>query len=59
MLFWCACDADELRHLLLDKYQTGIIKSDDHHVRIAFSSVDVPSIEGLIDTVYKAAAELV
>ena len=59
MLFWCACDADELRHLLLDKYQTGIIKSDDHHVRIAFSSVDVPNIEGLIDTVYKAAAELV
>ena len=59
MLFWCACDADELRHLLLDKYQTGIIRSDDHHVRIAFSSVDVPNIEGLIDTVYKAAAELV
>ena len=59
MLFWCACDADELRHLLLDKYQTGIIKSDDHHVRIAFSSVDVPNIEGLIDTVYKAVAELV
>ena len=59
MLFWCACDADELRPLLLDKYQTGLIKSDDHHVRIAFSSVDVPNIEGLIDTVYKAAAELV
>ena len=59
MLFWCACDAEELRHLLLDKYQTGIIRSDDHHVRIAFSSVDVPNIEGLIDTVYKAAAELV
>ena len=59
MLFWCACDAEKLRNLLLDKYQTGIIRSDDHHVRIAFSSVDVPNIEGLIDTVYKAAAELV
>ena len=59
MLFWCACDAEKLRQLLLNEYQTGIIRSDDHHVRIAFSSVDVPNIEGLIDTVYKAAAELV
>ena len=58
MLFWCACDAEKLRHLLLDEYQTGIIKSDEHHVRIAFSSVDVPKIEGLIDTVYEAAKRL-
>ena len=58
MLFWCACDAEKLRHLLLDEYQTGIIRSDEHHVRIAFSSVDVPKIEGLIDTVYEAAKRL-
>ena len=58
MLFWCACDAEKLRQLLLNEYQTGIIRSDDHHVRIAFSSVDVPNIEGLIDTVYEAAKRL-
>ena len=58
MLFWCACDAEKLRQLLLNEYQTGIIRSDDHHVRIAFSSVDVPKIEGLIDTVYEAAKRL-
>ena len=58
MLFWCACDAEKLRGLLLDEYQTGIIRSDEHHVRIAFSSVDVPKIEGLIDTVYEAAKRL-
>ena len=58
MLFWCACDAEKLRTLLLDEYQTGIIRSDEHHVRIAFSSVDVPNIEGLIDTVYEAAKRL-
>ena len=58
MLFWCACDAEKLRTLLLDEYQTGIIRSDEHHVRIAFSSVDVPKIEGLIDTVYEAAKRL-
>ena len=59
MSFWCECNAEELRTLLLDKYQTGIIRSDEHHIRLAFSSVDLPNIEPLVDTVYKAAAELV
>ena len=59
MSFWCECNAEELRNLLLDKYQTGIIRSDEHHIRLAFSSVDVQNIEGLVDTVYKAASELV
>ena len=59
MSFWCKCNAEDLRRLLLDKYGTGIIRSDDHHVRLAFSSVDVEKIEGLVDVVYKAAEELV
>ena len=59
MSFWCKCDAEDLRQRLLNEYQTGIIRSDDHHVRIAFSSVDLENIEDLIDTVYKAASELV
>jgi len=59
MSFWCECNAEDLRQKLLNDYQTGIIRNDDHHVRIAFSSVDEPKIEDLIDTVYKAASELV
>ena len=58
MSFWCKPNAEDLRKYLLDKYQTGIIRSDDHHIRIAFSSVDVQNIEDLVDTVYKAASEL-
>ncbi len=58
MSFWCKANAEELRKYLLDKYQTGIIRSDDHHIRIAFSSVDIQNIEDLVDTVYKAASEL-
>ena len=58
MLFWCKCDAEELRTLLMDEFQTGVIRCDDHHIRLAFSSVDAPKIEGLIDTVYEAAKRL-
>ena len=59
MSFWCQCNAEELRNYLLDVYQTGIIRSDEHHIRLAFSSVDVCNIEPLVDTVYKAASEMV
>jgi len=59
MSFWCKCNAEELRNYLLDTYQTGIIRSDEHHIRLAFSSVDTQNIEPLVDTVYKAASELV
>ena len=31
----------------------------DHHIRLAFSSVDAEKIEDLIDTVYTAASKLV
>lgn len=58
MLFWCSCDAEELRTLLMNEFQTGVIRCDDHHIRLAFSSVDAPDIEDLIDTVYKAASKL-
>lgn len=58
MSFECSCNADELRHLLLDKYGTGVIRLDDHHIRLAFSSVDLNDITALIDTVYIASAEL-
>ena len=59
MLFWCACDAEDLRTTLMNEYQTGVIRCDDHHIRLAFSSVDVQNIEALIDTVYTAASKLV
>ena len=58
MSFWTRPDAEDLRKYLLANYQTGIIRSDAHHIRIAFSSVDTENIEGLVDTVYKAASEL-
>lgn len=58
MLFWCKCNAEELRTLLMNEYQTGVIRCDDHHIRLAFSSVDAPNIEDLIDTVYTAASKL-
>ena len=58
MSFECSCNADELRHLLLDKYGTGVIRLDDNHIRLAFSSVDLKDIPALIDTVYIASAEL-
>ena len=58
MSFRCECNAEDLRRYLLDKYQTGIIRSDDHHIRLAFASVDLDKIDGLVDTVYKAAEEL-
>lgn len=58
MSFECSCNADELRHLLLEKYGTGVIRLDDHHIRLAFSSVDLKDIPALVDTIYAAAAEL-
>ena len=58
MSFRCVCNAEDLRRYLLEKYQTGIIRSDDHHIRLAFASVDLEKIDGLVDTVYRAAEEL-
>ena len=58
MSFECSCNADDLRHLLLEKYGTGVIRLDDHHIRLAFSSVDLKDIPALVNTVYVVAAEL-
>lgn len=57
MSFFCSCDSENLRQLLLNKYGTGVIRLDEHHIRLAFSSVDLEKIEALIDTVYLAAQE--
>ena len=58
MSFECKCDAEALRQNLLNNYGTGVIRLDEHHIRLAFSSVDAENIEGLIDTVYKATEDL-
>ena len=58
MTFYCACEAEKLRQLLLNKYGTGVIRFDEHHIRLAFSSVDLEKVEALIDTVYTATQEL-
>lgn len=57
MSFECLCDAEVLRNLLLDKYGTGVIRLDDHHIRLAFSSVDIENISSLVETLYTAAHE--
>lgn len=57
MSFYCTCDSENLRQLLLNKYGTGVIRLDEHHIRLAFSSVNLEKIEALIDTVYLAAQE--
>ncbi len=57
MSFFCECNSEDLRQLLLNKYGTGVIRLDEHHIRLAFSSVDLEKVEALIDTVYKAAKE--
>ncbi len=57
MSFFCTCDSENLRQLLLNKYGTGVIRLDEHHIRLAFSSVNLEKIEALIDTVYLAAQE--
>lgn len=58
MAFRCSCDAEQLRQLLLDKYEAGVIRLDDHHIRLAFSSIDIDKIPELVKVVYQAASEL-
>lgn len=52
------CNAEELRQHLLNDYGTGVIRQSDHLIRLAFSSIDEENIQGLVDTVFKAASEL-
>lgn len=58
MSFETKCKAEELRQLLLEKYGTGAIQLGEHLLRLAFSSVDIENIDGLVETVYTAAEEL-
>ena len=58
MSFYCDCNAEDLRQLLLDKYEAGVIRLDEHHIRLAFSSIDLEKIPELIKVVYQAAKEL-
>lgn len=58
MSFQCKCNAEELRVYLLKEYGAGIIRIDEHHIRLAFSSTNIEKIEGLVDIVYKAAKHL-
>ena len=51
-------NAEELRTYLLDKYQIGVINIMGGALRLAFCSVEPEGLEELIDTVYKAAAEI-
>ena len=51
-------NAEELRTYLLDKYQIGVINIMGGTLRLAFCSVEQEGLEELIDTVYKAAAEI-
>ncbi len=58
MSFYTKCDAEALRQHLLNNYGTGSIRLGEHLLRLAFSSIDIENIEGLVETVYKAASEL-
>lgn len=51
-------DAEELRQTLLNKRSIGIIRYDDKHIRVAFSSVDKEDIPILIKTLYYEASKL-
>lgn len=58
MSFETKCLAEDLRQHLLNIYQTGTVRLGDHLLRIAFSSIDEENLEGLVDTVYKAASDI-
>ena len=58
MSFKTKCKSEDLRMKLLDEYSVGTIALGENVLRIAFSSVDEKDIEGLIDTIYKAASSM-
>lgn len=58
MAFTCKGDAEKLRLHLLDNYGIGAISIAGTYLRIAFSSVELDSIEALYETLYTAAGEL-
>ncbi|MDD4011516.1 MAG: aminotransferase class I/II-fold pyridoxal phosphate-dependent enzyme [Sphaerochaetaceae bacterium] len=58
MSFWTRCNAEDLRQKLLDELATGVICLDEHHIRLAYSSVRQEDLGVLIDNLYKAASLL-
>lgn len=56
--FKTKCDADQLRHLLLDEYHTGTIAINKHILRVTFSSVNSDAMEDLISCICDAASKL-
>ena len=49
-------DAENLRKILLEKYQTGVISSGKDLIRISYSSVPYEQLEQLIENIYLACA---
>ncbi|MCL2689422.1 MAG: aminotransferase class I/II-fold pyridoxal phosphate-dependent enzyme [Chitinispirillia bacterium] len=49
--------AEEIRRLLLDKYNTGVI-AQGNLLRVAFSSTPINLIEKLFDNIYNASTEI-
>ena len=51
-------EAEALRVHLLNKYQTGLIATGKHDLRVAFSSVDEENIEPLFEIIYRGIKDL-
>jgi len=52
-------DANEVRKLLLEKYNTGVISMGKNDIRIAFSSIPTADIPTIFENIYKACKELI
>lgn len=51
-------DAEALRLHLLEKYQVGVIATDGTDIRVAFSCLEVESIEEVFDVLYRGWKDL-
>ncbi len=51
-------DAEALRVHLLDNYETGLIATGPHDLRIAFSCLEIDEVEPLFETVHEAIQKL-
>ncbi len=51
-------NAESLRVYLLDKYQVGLISTNNTDIRIAFSSVEESDLDEMFSIIYKACKEI-
>ncbi|MCL2128646.1 MAG: aminotransferase class I/II-fold pyridoxal phosphate-dependent enzyme [Treponema sp.] len=58
MSFHCKVDAEALRQELLAKHGIGVISLGEHHLRVAFSSIDEEKITEVYRRIYETAAKL-